>query len=785
NEKELPDIYSNRKNSGYDFFPNCTSNAFEVATETLKDRANRFGSQSVEVRDWLEGQDIVFRNCAEGSLMPKPVGTERPLWLQKDREYQAAAALFYSLHFDEARQRFEQIANDNQSDWQQTADYLVARTLVRQASLESNETAKRARYENAETYLHNLLPRSNRFRVGSKKLLALVRYRLRPEERVRELAQTLTVHSGNDNLRQDLIDYTWLLDKFDQQIQMAEAERQKQLNPTKPEPGSVEDGNSDSLDAKRAESQRTYEAVQRGELIQIWLYSRKPDGEMDYSAGGSFVFQADASAADILQTVEARFGRKLTPDESKTLAEGHAQALESRKFWLSPNRKVNYDGGYDGCSYNCNDLSLDWLPSFLKADDLSDWIFTFQSNDPRALGHAFERWREEQSPAWLVAALAKADKTSPSLKRLLSQAEKIQPDTPMFTTVAYHRIRLYLELAQRSEARRLLDEIIATRFELLPGSAQNQLLEMRLDLAANLNEFLKVSVRIPVAYYEHGVIGRIADILNVDSRMKDEEIDAETRERIEKLLAWEKRALFDSHTAEVFNWHFSAAQLLEVAHDPALPAYLRDSVLLSVWTRAVLLRDHELARKSAVEIADKIPDASPLFQKFLQAATPTERDVNATFILLKSNNLSPYIEYGIQEREQMEPGDYYFGISWWCTLSETDYDEKGNETPKRVNSPAFLTPEVLSAASRERKDLIAIGDGNKYLGKRVLEWAKRKPNDPRLAEALFIAARANESYKYGCSGWENDEELRSELERILRERYSGSSWAAKLNERDQ
>jgi hypothetical protein len=785
NERELPEIYSNRKNSGYDFFPNCTSNAFEVATETLKDRADRFGPQSVDVRDWLEGQDVVFRNCAEGSLMPKPVGSERPLWLRKDREYQTAAALFYSLHFDEARLRFTQIAQDNVSDWQQTADYLVARTLVRQASLESNKTEKQALYETAETYLHNLLPRATRFRVGSKKLLALVKYRLRPEERVRELAQTLTENSGNDNLGQDLIDYAWLLDKFDQEIQTAEAERQKQLNPPKSEvPG--EAGNSDSNTSQRAEWEKNYGAVHRGELIQIWFYPRKADGAADYTAGGSFVFPPDASAADILQTVEAKYGRKLTPEEAKTLAEAHAQALDSRKFWLSPNRKVNYGGDYDGCSYHCNDITLDLLPNFLKADDLSDWIFTFPSDDPRAYGHALEKLRETQSPAWLVAALAKADKKSPSLSRLLTHAEKVQPDTPMFATIAYHRIRLYMELAQRSEALRLLDQMIATQFELLPVSAQNQLLKMRMDLAASRSEFLKFSTRIPVAFYKYGITGRISDILKVETEISDGETDAEAQKNFEKLLAWDKRVLFDPDTAEVLNWHFPTAQLFEVAHDSVLPDYLRTRILLAVWTRAVLLRNHELARKTAAEIVDKIPDASPLFQKYRRAITPTERDDAATFILLKWHNLSPYIAYGIDEVDRRSEGvDYYFELSWWCTLSETDYDEAGNEMPKRVNPPGFLTAESRAVASNERKDLIAIGDAKKYLGRKVLEWAKRNPKDTRLPEALFIAVKANESYKYGCGGWEQDEELRVELERILRERYAGSSWVAKLKEQDR
>ena len=55
-----------------------------------------------------------------------------------------------------------------------------------------------------------------------------------------------------------------------------------------------------------------------------------------------------------------------------------------------------------------------------------------------------------------------------------------------------------------------------------------------------------------------------------------------------------------------------------------------------------------------------------------------------------------------------------------------------------------------------------------------------RPDDARLPEALYIAVKANESYKYGCSGWESDEQLKNKAETLLRERYPRSPWTAKL-----
>jgi len=65
----------------------------------------------------------------------------------------------------------------------------------------------------------------------------------------------------------------------------------------------------------------------------------------------------------------------------------------------------------------------------------------------------------------------------------------------------------------------------------------------------------------------------------------------------------------------------------------------------------------------------------------------------------------------------------------------------------------------MESAATERAKLKAIGDARSYLGKLVLEWAKASPEDSRIPEALYIAFNANGGYKYGCSGWEHDDDV--------------------------
>jgi len=61
-EKELPSIWVARSYTGYNFFPNCTQNAFETATATLSDRIASHGASDPSVKNWVLAQDGVVQN---------------------------------------------------------------------------------------------------------------------------------------------------------------------------------------------------------------------------------------------------------------------------------------------------------------------------------------------------------------------------------------------------------------------------------------------------------------------------------------------------------------------------------------------------------------------------------------------------------------------------------------------------------------------------------------------------------------------------------------------------
>ena len=209
------DVYRNReKPNEYETYLNCQKDAFETAISTLNDRVQKYGVDNPTVRTWVEGQDLVFANCSEGKQIPSQLATDAEPLARADRAYQIAAANFYSSGFDEAQKEFAAIASDSSSPWRTTAPYLLARTLLRKASLGAPETKNEA-LSQAEAQLRKVIGDKNLTVThgASQRLLELVRLRLRPVERLHELAHTLVSTRANNHLKQDLWDYTVLLDQ--------------------------------------------------------------------------------------------------------------------------------------------------------------------------------------------------------------------------------------------------------------------------------------------------------------------------------------------------------------------------------------------------------------------------------------------------------------------------------------------------------------------------------------------------------------------------------------------
>jgi hypothetical protein len=852
-EENLPSIYVERQWGGYTFFPNCGTNAFETAIETLSDRISSYGAENKNVAEWLRGQDAVFSNCAGGKNIPAS-GAEFPRWLQKDRAYQIGAAEFYSLDFEEAKKTFEAIALDAESVWQETAEYLVGRILLRQASFTKDEPARKKFYAEAEDRLKTV--RGGKFYDSAEKLINLIKLRTRPEERTRELAQRLLPQQFGEQLGQDLIDYTWLLDDFENEILKAEEKRKddaeiakfanadrqmreailagfvrlgvsvevkvlkgevtlngkipsekyeqalliaNNANPRKvndnltrvtknADGGTMYQGGDsfeESMGFSSKEAQAEREAIWRGDLMEIEMYGgdfRRIVVATDATDEEIFeVFQAGGSGLseerekELIKELEAKgieinFKRKLTDADKEKIREA---TREARAKQMRYKLGADYQGGYSGGEK----LTLSLLPAFLRADELTDWLFTFQIQNENSYLHALEKWRQTKSDLWLTSALVKANKNSKEINEMLESAGKIKRTAPAFPTVAYHTARIFIEQNKQAEARKLLDDVLNSSLD-LPISSRNEFAEMRMKIAETLTTFLKNSTRKPFTFADYGrsitideEIARQKEWWSTDYSQPKFEWDKNIEESLAEYKIWEHRLMFDEKTVAIMNEHFSLQVLLEAQRSPELPEYLRERLAIVIWTRAALLENDSVLQRIAPELVKTAPEV----EEYLKASTPQSRRFAALFVIYRHENFAPFIRSGFDR------GYTIFSIGWWCALSNVDYDEKGNEFGRMIPpKPSFLTKEQSGAAQSDLKRLSVIGSAPGFLAEKAIEWLKLAPKDKRLPEVLYRAHEANESYQYGCASGAEQEKLAA----LLRTNFPDSEWTRKLKNRE-
>jgi hypothetical protein len=159
------------------------------------------------------------------------------------------------------------------------------------------------------------------------------------------------------------------------------------------------------------------------------------------------------------------------------------------------------------------------------------------------------------------------------------------------------------------------------------------------------------------------------------------------------------------------------------------------------------------------------------------AKTPVAKQRAALYLILKNPMLTPLLEDGIGKSDN--EFNLWDANDWWCEpyVGETN-EETGETTPAKLPPrPAFLTAAQSNAAQTERKKLSEIGDAPKFMGEKVLEWARLAPADRRVPESLFIVYEANGWTKYGCG---SNEELRAQIGNVLKKKYPQSEWTQKV-----
>ncbi|HEY2822895.1 MAG TPA: hypothetical protein VGJ06_17750 [Candidatus Acidoferrum sp.] len=415
--------------------------------------------------------------------------------------------------------------------------------------------------------------------------------------------------------------------------------------------------------------------------------------------------------------------------------------------------------------------------------DITDWIRTFQSPGKPAYEHSLQRWHESKSPAWLIAAISKADAGDSAAPELIAAAGKIPQDSPASITASFHRLRLLTESGKSADTRNQLDQVLAQTKPDLGRSAKNQFLALRLKLATNLDEFLRYAPRS--AAIAISIPGETDSFPEVSPDQPN-------------ASQW-KSSYFDADSALSLTEKMPMRLLVDAAKSKSLPPALQREIVVAAWTRAILLNNEPASRELTPLLLDLVPELKDSLAPYDAAQDSTERQFATVFAILHNPGARPFVPIGLP-RDALSFGNPTafneidnFRDNWWCSPAPPQPEQSPAATYFRIfatvsaplrqiyfdgkiPAPTFLTDFDRSEAEKELASLASQPAAPNWLGKQVLAFAKSHPEDPRIPEALHLVVRAS---RYGCSDGDSSESYSKAAFSLLHSNYPDNPWTKK------
>jgi hypothetical protein len=402
----------------------------------------------------------------------------------------------------------------------------------------------------------------------------------------------------------------------------------------------------------------------------------------------------------------------------------------------------------------------------IENDELTDWVLAVQGKGAGAADRALERWRATQSPLWLVATMWTLPSQHPAAGEVLDQSRSIDRASPAYSTVSFLRVRLLADLGRRDEARALLATLPN---EPGPGfllETVNLLRAERFLLAGNLDELLTAAARDTVIPHPVSVT----------------EPDGRTRTEVKPY----SQPVFDEDAGMSFTRRMPLDRLVVAATSPILPSRLRVRVAMAAWARAVLLGRDDASLRVAPVIRQLAPQTAADVDRFLKASTPADRHLAAVLLLVRTPGLHADVR-GLDDDDSIEESEpartfRHGGGNWWCGFDDPKLEGRWQGVPELINVlyprqqipyPTFITEAERLANERELAALRAVGPARSYVAAEVLLWARARPKDPDVPEALALVV---EGWRWGCG--DNDNwQLAERAFATLHSRYPQTEWA--------
>ena len=399
------------------------------------------------------------------------------------------------------------------------------------------------------------------------------------------------------------------------------------------------------------------------------------------------------------------------------------------------------------------------LPGLRSAHDLVDWTLAMQGRGSAADDRAIAKWQETKTIPWLVAALSRLHGPHSAADALLNAAATVTSASPAFASVAYYRVRLLIDLGRLDAARAVLATLPDAPGAGVVPETINLYRAQRLSVAVTFDDLLRAAPRVGP---------RVLMAYNPTSQPRDAVM------------------VFDDDAGAVFSQRLSLDRLVAASESSILPETLRRRIAVAAFTRAILLDRADQASTVARILRPLAPPLTADLDRYLAESNPVARKRAAILLILRTPGMSRDVRGAddTSSYESIEPRRTFdnFLAVWWCnagperSLANMD---KGSELmaelypAKTVPYPSFVGPDERRLVERELATLYSAGSAREYLATQALTWARQRPDDPEVAEAL---SRVVNGWRRAC-GISTDRALPQRAFEALHRQFPGSEWA--------
>lgn len=398
--------------------------------------------------------------------------------------------------------------------------------------------------------------------------------------------------------------------------------------------------------------------------------------------------------------------------------------------------------------------------------DLTDWVWTFNTNKSENLTRALKKWRDTGSLPWLICSLSLGSNnfeklSAKDLTDLLKAAQNVSSQNPGYLSMAYYQAKLLIKKGELDQAAKITATVLGSKEQFNPTTI-NLFKTLKLNLVKNLDQFALLIPR-KIAGDDYS-----SNVFEIPNWFFSGDNNKDKRSSIVSI---------DPVTATLLNKGLSVDYLVKIAESKKLPLAIQKNLIPAVWLRAILLNKDKQAINLSKKVELVLPELKSDMIRYRAAKNSKERKFLALYTVSKYPGLKPYVTAGYKREEQLNKIDS-FRNNWWDEGKlEVCYDGDNAVKVESIRKIAsrILTAEELKVAKLENDTLAQMGTAPNYLANQIVLYARTNPNNSRVPEALHRAVKAT---RYGSTN-KKTTPLSKACFQLLHKRYPKSKWTKK------